>query len=111
MIFFFSAYAQKVRLKDVATITLHRDEFTTARRSQAIPQLKCVGGSAKAHAQPRVVQCYNRGLDGHDVQWECKAELPKDVEFGRIRVSCEGYDYPEDPFILKGSCGVGFWPL
>lgn len=62
MIFFFSAYAQKVRLKDVATITLHRDEFTTARRSQAIPQLKCVGGSAKAHAQPRVAVLHQHEL-------------------------------------------------
>ena len=26
--------------------------------------------------------------------------------FGRIQVSCEGYDYPEDPYVLKGSCGV-----
>ena len=26
--------------------------------------------------------------------------------FGRIDVNCEGYDYPEDPYILRGSCGV-----
>lgn len=24
----------------------------------------------------------------------------------QIEVSCEGYSYPGDPFILKGSCGV-----
>ena len=23
-------------------------------------------------------------------------------------VSCEGYDYPEDPFILRGSCGLEY---
>ena len=27
--------------------------------------------------------------------------------FGEIAVSCEGYDYPDDPYVLKGSCGVG----
>ena len=27
-------------------------------------------------------------------------------QFGRIQVTCEGYDYPDDPYILKGSCGV-----
>ena len=27
-------------------------------------------------------------------------------QFGRIQVSCEGYDYPDDPYVLKGSCGV-----
>jgi len=26
--------------------------------------------------------------------------------FGEISVSCEGFDYPDDPYILKGSCGV-----
>ena len=27
-------------------------------------------------------------------------------QFGRIQVSCEGYDYPDDPYVLRGSCGV-----
>lgn len=26
--------------------------------------------------------------------------------FGSVDVVCEGYDYPEDPYTLKGSCGV-----
>ena len=26
--------------------------------------------------------------------------------FGRIDVNCEGYDYPDDAYILRGSCGV-----
>ncbi|KAF2354208.1 Store-operated calcium entry-associated regulatory factor [Trinorchestia longiramus] len=28
--------------------------------------------------------------------------------FGHIDVSCEGYDYPEDPYILAGSCGLRY---
>ena len=40
------------------------------------------------------------------LQWECKAELDSKYKFGRIQVSCEGYDYPDDPYILRGSCGV-----
>lgn len=39
-------------------------------------------------------------------QWECKADLDNAVRFGKINVYCEGYDYPDDPYILKGSCGV-----
>ncbi len=39
-------------------------------------------------------------------QWECKAEMDSAYKFGRLQVSCEGYDYPEDPYILRGSCGV-----
>ena len=32
--------------------------------------------------------------------------MDKSYQFGRIQVSCEGYDYPDDPYVLKGSCGV-----
>lgn len=26
--------------------------------------------------------------------------------FGQVTVGCEGYEYPDDPFVLRGSCGV-----
>ena len=32
--------------------------------------------------------------------------MPTKYKFGRLSVSCEGYNYPEDPYILAGSCGV-----
>ena len=28
--------------------------------------------------------------------------------FGEVEVVCEGYDYPEDPYITKGSCGLEY---
>ena len=81
--------------------------MTNGRRSSPVPQLKCVGGTAGCHAfQPKVVQCINRGSDGYDVQWECKTEMDSAYRFGQIQVSCEGYDYPDDPYVLRGSCGV-----
>ena len=40
------------------------------------------------------------------VQWECKTDMDSAYRFGRIQVSCEGYEYPDDPYILRGSCGV-----
>ena len=54
----------------------------------------------------QVVQCYNMGSDGQDVQWECKTDMDNAYRFGHISVSCEGYSYPDDPYVLKGSCGV-----
>lgn len=30
------------------------------------------------------------------------------VEFKHVEVICEGYDYPEDDYILVGSCGLEF---
>ncbi|XP_073453742.1 store-operated calcium entry-associated regulatory factor [Aquarana catesbeiana] len=99
----------KVLLRELQAITLHTDRYTNARRSSPIPQLKCVGGSAGCSAMiPEVVQCYNRGWDGFDVQWECKVDMDNAYRFGKVEVSCEGFDYPDDPYVLRGSCGLEY---
>ncbi|MDR3737716.1 MAG: hypothetical protein P4L40_01725 [Terracidiphilus sp.] len=41
-------------------------------------------------------------------QWKCSAELPSNLAFGTTTVSCEGYDGPEDAYILRGSCGLEY---
>lgn len=99
---------QKVLLSNVQTLTLQRGQRTQARRVSSIPQLKCVGGSAKNAFEPEVVQCYNRGSNGVDIQWECTSEMPTQYKFGKLTVSCEGFDYPDDPHILAGSCGLEY---
>lgn len=102
-----SAKRDRVRLKDVDTLTLYSDRWTTSRRSAPVKQLTCVGGHCN-RVQIETAQCYNRGFDGNDVQWECKAELPSNYKFGRLEVSCEGYEYPDDDYILVGSCGLEY---
>ncbi|NWS75348.1 SARAF factor, partial [Crotophaga sulcirostris] len=97
-----------VLLKEVQALTLHRGLYTTSRRTPAVPQLQCTGGTAGCSHVPEVVQCYNKGWDGFDVQWQCKADLENAYRFGHIEVSCEGYDYPDDPYILRGSCSLLF---
>lgn len=102
-----SGKKESVRLRDVDTLTLYSDKWTTSRRSSPVKQLMCIGGHCN-RASIDTVQCYNRGFDGNDVQWECKAELPSNYKFGRLEVSCEGYQYPEDDYILVGSCGLEY---
>ncbi|KFZ66076.1 Store-operated calcium entry-associated regulatory factor, partial [Antrostomus carolinensis] len=97
-----------VLLREVQALTLHRDAYTTSRRTPAVPQLQCTGGTAGCSRVPEVVQCYNKGWDGFDVQWQCKADLENTYRFGRMEVSCEGFDYPDDPYILRGSCSLLF---
>ena len=41
-------------------------------------------------------------------QWECKSDMDNLYRFGEIEVLCEGYDYPDDPYITKGSCGLEY---
>jgi len=36
------------------------------------------------------------------VQWKCEAELDVGVRFGATDVTCEGYDFADDPYILQG---------
>ena len=98
----------KVLLRDVQVLTLKSGQMSTGRRSSPVPQLKCIGGSAQGLFNPQVVQCYNRGWDGVDVQWECKTDMDNLYRFGSVEVVCEGYDYPEDPYITKGSCGLEY---
>jgi hypothetical protein len=57
---------------------------------------------------PDVVQCYNKGFDGTDVNWRCETELPTEISLYDTIVGCEGYSYPEDPYILKGSCQLSY---
>jgi hypothetical protein len=41
------------------------------------------------------VMCEPRGNDGVDVTWKCEADLDNRVRFGRVQVSCEGYNNKE----------------
>lgn len=98
-----------VLLRDVQVLTLYKGRYTTARRTSPVLQLQCVGGSAGCGSfVPEVVQCQNKGWDGIDVQWECKADMDNAYRFGRIEVSCEGFNHPDDAYILKGSCGLEY---
>lgn len=54
----------KVRFDEIKALTFYRHKETTARRTDPIPQLQCVGKPC-AQFQPNVVQCVSRG----DRQW------------------------------------------
>jgi len=99
-----SAASDKIKIKDVQAITLKKNQLTRARRVAAIPQLQCRGRLCQYAAE--TAQCKNAGSDGISTQWDCIAEFPDTIRFNNIEVSCEGYEYAEDPYILKGSCAL-----
>ncbi|KAI0377832.1 hypothetical protein F5Y04DRAFT_170288 [Hypomontagnella monticulosa] len=101
-----------ILLSDVQTLTLRGNGAKTAhRRVSAIPQLRCVSSPSicRLHAID-VMRCVNQGsgYDSEDVQWSCSASLPPELKLGSTEVMCEGYASSEDPYILKGSCGVEY---
>ena len=108
---FSSPNPEKILLRDVQVLTLKEGQMTTGRQLNPIPQLKCVGGSAQGKFNPKIVQCYNRGWDGQEIQWECKTELDNKYRFEPLEIICEVYhdsEDSEDPYILKGSCGLEY---
>lgn len=102
--------SDSVLLSKISSLTLRSGQKTSARRSSPIPQLQCTGGNARGLYDVDVMRCTNAGSDYDDdnVQWTCKASLPTEFKLGSTDVSCEGYDSPEDPYVLKGSCGVSY---
>lgn len=101
----------KILLAGVERLTFHRHKMTTSRRTHTIHQLSCVGGTAGCKLfKPDTVECQRGALDHvkgrHN--WICKADIDDRVEFKHVEVICEGYDYPEDDYILLGSCGLEF---
>uniref|UniRef100_A0A8C0NKA9 Store-operated calcium entry-associated regulatory factor n=1 Tax=Canis lupus familiaris TaxID=9615 RepID=A0A8C0NKA9_CANLF len=108
-LFIYVLVLDRILLRDIKALTLHHDRYTTSRRLDPIPQLKCVGGTAGCDSYtPKVIQCQNKGWDGYDVQWECKTDLDIAYKFGKTMVSCEGYEFSEDQYVLRGSCGLEY---
>ncbi|KAL2074921.1 hypothetical protein VTL71DRAFT_8701 [Oculimacula yallundae] len=98
-----------ILLSSVKTLTLRSNALTSHRRVSAIPQLKCVGPACKHHTIERM-RCTNQGAsyDEEDIEWSCVADMPEDFKLGSTEVACEGYASRDDPYVLKGSCGVEY---
>jgi len=108
-----SKHKDRVLLRDVKTLVFYRNKRTTSRRTHSIHQLSCVGGTAGCKLfTPDMVECKNVGPNSVDkaskINWRCHAEMSDRVRFNHVEVICEGYDYPEDDYILVGSCGLEF---
>ncbi|OAA67466.1 DUF1183 domain protein [Cordyceps fumosorosea ARSEF 2679] len=102
-----------VLLSSVQTLTVRGGGAkTTHRRVRAIPQLRCVSPDRALCALHAVdlMRCTNQGSSygDEDVEWSCEASLPPELRLGATDVVCEGYASADDPYVLKGSCGVEY---
>jgi hypothetical protein len=85
--------------------------------------MECIGGSARGYNEPDVVRCVNIGHNGmwchitsvnlkinshSEPHWRCEATLDDSVKLGHVIVTCEGYEGPLDPYVLKDSCGLKY---
>ena len=101
-----------ILLSQVHSLTLRGGRLTSSRRVSPVPQLNCVGPSKRICNMYELdaMRCTNEGYgyDVEDVQWTCTASLPGEFKLGSTDVVCEGYRNADDPWILKGSCGVEY---
>ena len=102
---------EAVLLSQVDSLTVRAGKQTKGRRSSPVPQLQCVGPAevCKLYSVD-VMRCKNEGgdYDAENIQWSCTASLPEEFKLGSTDVGCEGYASRDDPFVLKGSCGVEY---
>lgn len=101
-----------ILLSEVQSLTLRGNgAMTSHRRVPAMPQLKCISNKEVCKLyEPDVMRCTNQGSSygDEDIQWSCTATLPEELKFGSTDVICEGYSSADDPYVLKGSCGVEY---
>ena len=100
-----------ILLSEVQSLTLRQGKQTTHRRVPALPQLKCISPKRIcALHEIDVMRCRNQGAgySPEDVQWSCTASLPPTLKLGSTDVICEGYASADDPYVLRGSCGVEY---
>jgi len=92
----------------VTGVLLKKGVYANGRRTRRVPQLQCIGGSAAGKFEPDQVACTKAFTDGRDVYWKCEADMPDLYKFGTTEVNCEGYNYPDDAYILEGSCALRY---
>ncbi|KAI0194953.1 hypothetical protein F4808DRAFT_332618 [Astrocystis sublimbata] len=103
--------ADAILLSTVKSLTLRADKDTSHRRVSPIPQLRCVSHSRVCALHTvDVMRCSNQGSSygDQDIEWSCAASLPPELKLGATDVICEGYASPDDPYVLRGSCGVEY---
>jgi hypothetical protein len=91
----------RTKLDAIRSLTFYKDTETQSRRGSYLPQLNCIGKPCRLYT-PDVVRCVNAGGSGTDVDWKCEADLPEALRFGRVEVSCEGWNGPGDQLVMKG---------
>lgn len=100
-----------ILLSKVESLTFRAGRKTTSRRVAPVEQLSCAGPSGVcALYNIDTMRCTNEGADydAENIQWACRADLPEEFKLGSTEVACEGYASSDDPYVLKGSCGVEY---
>ena len=106
--------SDRILLKDIQTLTFEFGRLTQSRRNHSVAQLTCIDNDecGNGHCSNMksmnisTVTCHNKGSDNQSIDWQCTADMPSNYVFKKVNISCEGYDSPQDQYILAGSCSL-----
>ena len=89
-------------------LELKKGYTTSSVTKNHMPQLICTNLDEVNPSQlPDVVYCTNHNIDKRAVpKWKCQANLPKELDFGVTKVTCEAYqDETDNSFnVLYTTC-------
>jgi hypothetical protein len=96
---------QRLDIRDVNTLIFYQNQSTISRRTDPIPQLECIGGTASHMSSFIIDRVECRKIDH---EWQCHSNLNDNYRLISSKVSCEGYDHSKDWQIVVGSCGLQY---
>jgi len=110
---------ERVYLPGAGSLTFTKNKVTSYRLSSPVPKLTCIPAEnihdfyfslyVCEKYGPSVVQCKNTGLDDDDQPiWKCEGDMIDLFSFGQTTISCEGFEGPNDPYILADSCSLEY---
>jgi len=100
-----------IRLQDIGVLQFNVGEYAVNTRTpESIPRVTCAYNPlGDDNYLPTSVICKNKGLDeSGSIIWKCEANMDSSLDFDNIQISCEGYNYPGDEFVRKGSCALTY---
>lgn len=104
----YSSASRGIRLQAIRFLEFSASNVTTTRHGQPKPKLQCVGDTFCDAIQPQHVFCANIGFVHPNVVWQCNTNLPKGYSLDQVEVSCEGYGFAGNQFVLDGSCALRY---
>jgi len=100
-----------VLLTDIQVLQFNAGEYAVNTRTpENIPTLSCAYNPLNNdNLLPTSVTCKNKGVDSTgSVVWKCSGNMDASLEFDNVQISCEGYSFPGDKYVRRGSCALAY---